>query len=164
MKQKLNWKKAAGFTLIELLIAATIIGILAVFATIGYRNSVAETRVAEGRAKVRSLAMANYQAHIDYPNLKFNEDEAISDEISVIGATGNVCKRGFGYNPTESWSPSCLVANGYLDAMGFGGYFQFKVQGDSQACMYGANSKLGKYYGKQIYCYDAATGEDTVNM
>lgn len=83
MKKK-TLQSLAGFTLIELLIAATIIGILSVFATVGYRNSVAETRIAEGRAKVRSLALANYRAHIDYPDISFGSD-SISDDVSVVG-------------------------------------------------------------------------------
>ena len=164
MKKKCKTNRLAGFTLLELLIAATIIGILALFATVGYRNSMAEARVAEGRAKVKALAIANYRAHIDYPGISFGND-AISDTVSVVGGSGDVCKRGFAYAPTETWAASCLVANGYVDAMGFGGYFQFKVKGDSEACMYGANSKLGsKYNGKEIYCYDAETDKDTVNL
>lgn len=58
-------KNNLGFTLIELLIAATIIGILAVFATISYRNSVADTRVAGARARLDMLAGAVQRYHLD---------------------------------------------------------------------------------------------------
>lgn len=154
----------AGFTLLELLIAATIIGILSVFATVGYRNSVAETRIAEGRAKVRSLALANYRAHIDYPNISFGNDD-MSDDVFVVGGNGDVCKRSFASNPNAQWPASCLVANGYVDQLGFSGYFKYTVEGTSSACMTGNNSKLGsKYNGKKIYCYDAATDKTTVNL
>ncbi len=163
MKKK-TIKTIAGFTLIELLIAATIIGILSVFATVGYRNSVAETRIAEGRAKVRSLALANYRAHIDYPGISFGND-TISDDVFVVGGNGDICKRSFASNPTAQWPASCLIANGYVDQLGFSGYFKFTVEGDSSACMTGNNTKLGsKYNGKKIYCYDAATDKTTVNL
>lgn len=163
MKKK-TIKTIAGFTLIELLIAATIIGILAVFGTVGYRNSVAETRIAEGRAKVRSLALANYRAHIDYPNISFSADP-ISDDVSVVGGSGDICKRSFASNPTSQWPSSCLIANGYVDQLGFSGYFKFTVEGRASACMTGNNSKLGsKYNGKKIYCYDAITDQASVNL
>lgn len=163
MKKQLV-KSIAGFTLIELLIAATIIGILSVFATVGYRNSVAETRIAEGRAKVRSLALANYRAHIDYPSISFTTD-TISDDVSVVGGSGDICKRSFASNPTAQWPASCLIANGYVDQLGFSGYFKFTVEGEASACMTGNNTKLGsKYNGKKIYCYDAATDKTTVNL
>lgn len=162
--KKQTVKSIAGFTLIELLIAATIIGILSVFATVGYRNSVAETRIAEGRAKVRSLALANYRAHIDYPDISFS-NETISDDVSVVGGSGDICKRSFASNPTSQWPASCLIANGYVDQLGFSGYFKFTVEGESSACMTGNNTKLGsKYNGKKIYCYDAATDKTTVNL
>lgn len=162
--KKQTVKSIAGFTLIELLIAATIIGILSVFATVGYRNSVAETRIAEGRAKVRSLALANYRAHIDYPGISFS-NETISDDVSVVGGSGDICKRSFASNPTAQWPASCLIANGYVDQLGFSGYFKFTVEGESSACMTGNNTKLGsKYNGKKIYCYNAATDKTTVNL
>ncbi len=155
MNQKRRKENQAGFTLIELLIAATIIGILSVFATVGYRNSVAETRVAQGRGKVQALAMANMRAHIDYPGISF-DNKPLADSVSVIGASGDACKRSFASNPSGTWSASCLVANGYLDQMGFEGYFKFTVSGTDSACLEGSNSKLGKYKGYK-YCYNAAT-------
>ena len=56
-----------GFTLVELLVAATIIGILMVFATNSYRNGVAETRWAQAKGNVDQLAAAVLRARIEYP-------------------------------------------------------------------------------------------------
>ena len=149
----------AGFTLLELLIAAAIIGILALFATVSYRNSAAQTRVAQARAVTQSLAMGNYRAHIDYPSIRFDENP-ISD--AVQGTTGTssvagieVCARGFASGPSSQWPASCLVANGYVDALGFEGYFKFTLFGNESACFEGVNSKLGKYQGYKA-CYNAA--------
>lgn len=149
----------AGFTLLELLIAAAIIGILALFATVSYRNSTAQTRVAQARAVTQSLAMGNYRAHIDYPSIRFDENP-ISDAVqgttgtSSVGGT-EVCARGFAASPSDQWPASCLVANGYVDALGFEGYFKFTLSGDESACFEGVNSKLGKYQGYKA-CYNAA--------
>ena len=58
-------KNNAGFTLLELLVAATIIGILAVFATVAYKNGAASTRAAGARAKVDALAWAQQRYLLD---------------------------------------------------------------------------------------------------
>lgn len=149
----------AGFTLLELLIAAAIIGILALFATVSYRNSTAQTRVAQARAVTQSLAMGNYRAHIDYPSILFDENP-ISDVVQGTTGTSSVdgtevCARGFASSPSSKWPASCLVANGYVDALGFEGYFKFTLSGDESACFEGVNSKLGKYQGYKA-CYNAA--------
>ena len=149
----------AGFTLLELLIAAAIIGILALFATVSYRNSTAQTRVAQARAVTQSLAMGNYRAHIDYPNISFNSNR-IDDRVQGTTGTSSVdgtevCARGFASRPSSQWPASCLVANGYVDALGFNGYFEFTLSGDESACFEGVNSKLGKYQGSKA-CYNAA--------
>lgn len=149
----------AGFTLLELLIAAAIIGILALFATVSYRNSTAQTRVAQARAVTQSLAMGNYRAHIDYPSIRFDENP-ISDVVQGTTGTSSVdgtevCARGFASSPSAQWPASCLVANGYVDALGFEGYFHFTVSGEASACFEGVNSKLGKYQGYKA-CYNAA--------
>lgn len=149
----------AGFTLLELLIAAAIIGILALFATVSYRNSTAQTRVAQARAVTQSLAMGNYRAHIDYPSISF-DNNPISDVVQGTTGTSSVdgtevCARGFASSPSSLWPASCLVANGYVDALGFEGYFNFTLSGDESACFEGVNSKLGKYQGYKA-CYNAA--------
>lgn len=163
---KLTYRNQAGFTLLELLIAATIVGILALFATVSYRNSVAQTRFSQARGVVQVLAMGNYRAHIDYPNITFDA-KPISDVVQ--GTTGSstsgetsVCSRGFASNPYGKWSSSCLVANGYVDAMGFNGYFDFTLYGSSSACMKANNDKLGEKYANYFACYNAATSRWSV--
>ena len=54
-----------GFTLLELLIAATIIGILAMYATISYRNSEIETRMAAARGKLEFVAAEARQFQLE---------------------------------------------------------------------------------------------------
>ena len=51
--------------MLELLVAATIIGILAVFATVAYKNGAASTRAAGARAKVDALAWAQQRYLLD---------------------------------------------------------------------------------------------------
>lgn len=58
-------KNNAGFTLLELFVAATIIGILAVFSTVAYKNGAASTRAAGARAKVDALAWAQQRYLLD---------------------------------------------------------------------------------------------------
>ena len=58
--------KKAGFTLLELLIAATILGIMAVFAATSYQNSMAETRLAAARGRLDVLAAAVQRYRMDY--------------------------------------------------------------------------------------------------
>lgn len=151
--------KQAGFTLLELLIAAAIVGILALFATVGYRNSSAQARVAQARGVVQALAMGNYRAHIDYPAISFDTTPMADVVQGTVGSSvdgeNSFCTHGFASNPTATWPASCLVANGYVDALGFGGYFTFTLSGRSSACLEGNNSKLGKYHGYKA-CYDAA--------
>ncbi len=59
-------KKSAGFTLLELLIAATILGIMVVFAATSYQNSMAETRLAAARGRLDVLAAAVQRFQFDY--------------------------------------------------------------------------------------------------
>lgn len=124
-------KNRYGFTLIELLVAGTIVGILAIYATIAYRNSVAETRLAAAKADLELLANARQRFAIDYPK----KSVSISDLISKQ------------YLEDRNWTDGS-------------GYFSFTIcTGNAAsctstwACMAGNSSKLpAKYRGSYKYC------------
>lgn len=60
-------KNNKGFTLLELLVAATIIGTLAVFATVSYKNSAADARMESFKARADELAGAVQRFSFEYP-------------------------------------------------------------------------------------------------
>lgn len=114
----LRAKKEVGFTLVELLVAATIIGILAVFATNSYRNSVAETRWAAAKANLDQLATAVQRFKMDYASIKIN---------GVAMSNGGLCPVAY---PSSSWivAPGCLVSYGYLEASDWASdFFEYYV-------------------------------------
>lgn len=61
-----------GFTLLELLIAATIVGLLAMYATVSYRNSMFEARLAEAKARTETVGVARQRFELDYPGISFS--------------------------------------------------------------------------------------------
>ena len=70
-------KNKKGFTLIELLIAATIIGALAVFATMAYKESAAQTRIAEAKTRTEQLARGVQRFRLEHPVLHFNDPASL---------------------------------------------------------------------------------------
>lgn len=116
-----------GFTLVELMVAATIIGILAVFATTQYRNSAAETRWQHAKAKADQLAFAVKRAQLDYPGLAFTAD-------NMVGSSETTCSYVTGM--TTPVAPSTLISCGYLENSGWseGEYFTFQICGADVSC------------------------------
>ncbi len=115
-KRMINKK---GFTLVELLVAATIIGLLAAFATTQYRNSVAEGRWTQAKAQTDQLANALERAWIDYPNLTFS---AAGQMTNVSRDTDCIFRLGM----QTSVPINQLIACGYLDNSDWSGtYFTF---------------------------------------
>lgn len=121
-------KNRHGFTLIELLVAGTIVGILAIYATIAYRNSVAETRLAAAKSDLELLANARQRFAIDYPA----KTTSVSDLTSKQYLEQRDWTSGyFAYTICTSAASSCTT----------------------WACMTGNSSKLpSKYRGSYKYC------------
>lgn len=98
---------SSGFSLVELLVAATIIGILAVFATMAYRGSVAETRWAQAKAHTQQLAVAVERAKEDYRGygLKFSPS-------AMTNTAGTSCD----FYSNSNLRAGCLITKGYIEA------------------------------------------------
>ncbi len=113
-------KNQKGFTLLELLIAATIIGTLAVLATVSYRASESDAHVAAARAKVEVLAGAVQRFRLEYEHANI-----------ASGKIGNLslvppCDRDVRGNPDNN--PSVLIQCDFVDNGGWDNpYFDFYV-------------------------------------
>ena len=155
-----------GFTLVELLVAATIIGLLAAFATAQYRNSVAEGRWTYAKAQADQLAAALQRIDIDYPNLRFEtgamKNASSSENCQLYpGRGGNV-------NAVQT---SQLIACGYLENSDWQNpYFSYYICTDSHIGSGGSwahctndyvcmgvkdGAALPSAYQKKRYCVDS---------
>ena len=115
-----------GFTLAELLVAATIISGLAVFATVQYRNSIAETQWANAKIKVEQVAAAVKQLQMDYSNITFL-GVRLSDRVTNLSC-------GLRSGKTNQ-NPSELIACGYLENSGWGnGVFSYFICPNGTGC------------------------------
>ncbi|WP_428075826.1 type II secretion system protein [Candidatus Avelusimicrobium luingense] len=137
-------KNKKGFTLLELLIAATIIGAMAVFATISYRSSEADARIAAAKAKTEVLAGAVQRFRLEFPYAALGN--------SVITNTTATCPDSMPY--TQSLSATTLISCGLLDNGGWTNDFvEFTIcgipsnggicaalTGSTGACMTGKSS------------------------
>ncbi len=144
-----------GFTLIELLVAATIIGILLVFATIHYRESAAEARWENAKVHARLLANAMVRAKQDYPSLIFTGDMGNANP-------NDDCPYG-NWLETQS-NPLTLIQCGYVERSGFwhDNYFMYYAceKGGTQCkgtnplvCVYAdCGARLPDAYKSYVYC------------
>lgn len=147
-----------GFTLLELLIAATIIGVLAVFATVSYKNSMAETRVEAAKTKVRQIATAVSRLQLDYPSASLDN---LQGQLIDIGYTEANCDAG------SFTSPNSLMVCGYLESNGWGGtskgdgYFKYIIYSNKVCAESVGNSKLPSRYGASFkYCINTINGKE----
>ena len=137
-------KKKQGFTLLELLIAATIIGILAVFATVSYRNTVADTRVAGARAKLDVLAGAVQRYRLD-PSACPNITSSSALTITNLVNCGYLEKSLFSVETDEYFSFQICGAGAMSTICPSTAYL---------ACMTGESAKLpGRYLKSKGYLY-----------
>ncbi len=159
VKKFFFFKSTAGFTLVELLVAATIIGILTMFATVSYRNSAAETRWAQAKANLEQLAAAVQRAKVDYPSIKFSSVKMSNTSSSCTWNPGT----------SSNTSPSNLIACGYLEGNRWNSeYFEYYVCDNktSSPCKSGAvacvgflsTAKVPSKFKKYTYCFYARSG------
>lgn len=162
-------KNKRGFTLLELLIAATIIGTLAVLATVSYRASESEAHVSSAKAKTEVLASAVQRFVLEYPNATL--PAGLMSNAASLGAC----------NPSSSDTnnPTTLIV---CDFVGNGGwenpYFNFYVCGGTsdpcsgqsttvtspRACMKGTGHTrmTEQYRGSYWYCVSDTTKKDSL--
>ena len=144
--------KKQGFTLMELLIAATIISILLVFATVQYRNSAAETRWNQAKSRLDQLANAVQRAELDYDGIVIQGQMHNSDSPTscTLNQPGNDPYKliGCGYLENGMWSDPYFA------------YYACRGAGDSSTCKNNAlacvrgivGSKLPSAYQSYMYC------------
>lgn len=163
-------KNKKGFTLLELLIAATIVGGLAVFATMAYKKSVAETRLASAKTRAEVLFNAVQRFQLDYGVHSFKNVSMTNANQADIG----VCNP-----PSDELDSNILIYCQYLENGGWGKstaegsqdeiYFTFRIcdrtdtdslcakspVGELKVCMSGTdNDKLENWMkGSKGYAY-----------
>ena len=112
-------KNKRGFTLLELLIAATIIGTLVVLATVSYRSSAAETRVAAAKAQTEMLAGAVQRFSL--------ENRVTSSQPGQMVSVGN-SNAGCTVTTAHELSPENLIYCGFVENSGWNNdYFKFYI-------------------------------------
>jgi prepilin-type N-terminal cleavage/methylation domain-containing protein len=151
-----------GFTLLELLIAATIVGALAMYATISYRTSVFETRLAEAKVRTETVANAVQRFEMDYPGASLN------------GTLLNTKKQPCPTNPKNANDAQDLVNCGYLEEGNWNTEYFYIVpcgknaqdsvcddlMSDALACLQtdALNKKIPTQYSGYLYCIGEING------
>ncbi len=156
-------KNNKGFTLLELLVAATIIGILAVFATTAYKNSAADARVAAAKARTEALAGAVQRMRIEYPAFK-NVSGKMQDTASTTctsAYTYGLVSCGFLGN--SGWTTDTAMTYWVCDESKSGGCAASSIN-KPLACMVSkGDAKLPARYGTgYIYCVSATENKETL--
>ncbi len=143
----MNRKK--GFTLIELLIAGTIVGILAVFATVAYRNSVADARVEAAKASTNALAAAVQRYRLDPGSCPEVNESNVKGVINGLEAC-NLLQNNYNYYNNDSYFKYdvCEVSDSSLCST------EETEENEYYACVTGKeDSKLPEHYRSgYLYC------------
>lgn len=139
-------KNNKGFTLLELLIAATIIGILAVFATVAYRESAAETRLAGAKAQAEALANAVQRYRMDPAACTLITSNSTLNISNLVNC--GYLEKSFSYLLEDPYFSFEICAGGNSIICPSSTYL---------ACMSGKSEKLpNRYLAKQgyLYCFE----------
>lgn len=150
--------KQNGFTLIELLIAATIIGVLVIFATQSFRKTSSQIRVEDAKARAQVVAMAVRRFKIDYPSASVGENP---DPLGYVTGPSGTCNH-------STITLQNLVNCNYLDYRQYAtelyvdgkhrSYFVMTFSGSDpvQVCVKRQDNQ-GKILDTDTYCTDGET-------
>jgi hypothetical protein len=135
------------------------------YATISYRNSIFETRLAEAKARTETVANAFQRFDMDYPG------------SSMEGSIGNSKKETCPENPAASTNAQDLVNCGYLEEGNWNTEYFYIVpcgkkpqhsvcstlmgNNDALACLQTTgtlNKKIPTQYSGYLYCIGEKTG------
>ena len=155
-----------GFTMLELLIAAAIVGVLAFFAARGYRNTLGEAYIEDGKNRVRAVATAIQQFQMDYPGYSFSggEDLVKGKSACSVGVAGTAqVLINCGYLDNRPWSDGHIS----IEVCGISTTKQCgkATLGGRLVCLTGKDAKFPDYNGKNkyIYCESATKKQTCIN-
>jgi Tfp pilus assembly protein PilE len=103
---------------LELLIAATILGLLAVVATVSFKNASADSHMAAARVKTNELMTALQQFRINHTL------RVAGTLLDLPGSGPYACSYDLSNN---EYQPTVLISCGYLDNGGWSGDIQYEV-------------------------------------
>lgn len=95
-----------AFTLLELLIAAAIMSVLAVLGTSAYKHSISETRIQDGKNRLRVVAGAMQRYMMDHPDVTYDGSSHLT---FVSGEDVQTCPR------LQNFTAAALVQCDYLE-------------------------------------------------
>lgn len=155
-------KNNKGFTLLELLVAATIIGILAVFATTSYKNSAADARVAAAKTRTDALAGAVQRMRFEHPAFSAvsgRMQDTASTTCSYSDPTGLI---SCGFLGNNGWERDTYMT--YWICSGQKDECASSPVSDPLACMVSTgDAKLpARYQSGYIYCVSAVKKGETL--
>ena len=165
-------KNKKGFTLVELLVAATIIGALAVFATINYRQSAAESRWVAAKARADMLWGAMQRFMLDY-GIDYTYSVGNDGIMTDLGVSEDrTCPMRPGFDtPSKTVYPQWLIKCGYLENGGWSDSTWIYSLCDPGGCDIGEvymwpkqEAKFPSTYARKMYAIgtDGQAGEEPV--
>ncbi|MBP5616743.1 MAG: prepilin-type N-terminal cleavage/methylation domain-containing protein [Elusimicrobiaceae bacterium] len=147
-------KNTNGFTLLELLIAAMLVAVLAMFATLAFRQTSSDIRLQDAKNRADNIAMAVQRFVMEYEggvleNLQHDGNVELTNPTS---ATLGACNSANPFLPVVGGKSSLqnLVNCGLLEYRAYlDGNFSFKynyVGSGFEICVCGTSGKLSSKY------------------
>ncbi len=160
-------KNRNGFTLLELLIAAMLVAVLAMFATMAFKQTASDVRVQDAKTRADYIATAVQRFLLDNPGANW-----YGGKITNPTGTANAGNCNLSVVVWPNGTLQNLVDCGYLEYRkyiddNFEFTMGFQHEGNSRICMYGISGKLSSKYrgtfagGGYRYCTDGENKTET---